>query len=304
MVIVFAVSNAVLGESRALVEGTVTRLVDVESITVTDQALPRGWVQSGAVTDTAMGRIGWEQVELIPESSGVITNPIWTSGGFRILTQRDRVLKVWESPGGREWTEIATAVTVPGITIRSLTAAADGLSLTVEDAEGVATEHALGNLTAGAQEAGPDAAGIATFAGRRLELSTDTPDGPISQPTATVARTRTSDGPWQRLDGVGGTHTFGEGVTAGPAGWGLTWHQCDPGCGQEVWLSSDLVTWDRIRISNSVRDEIFFIASGIGLGADSVVISGVAWESSPYTGSAAGVVWVGTIEQPPSSPAR
>lgn len=280
-------------------------LVDVESISVTDQALRRGWVQSGAVTDTAMGRIGWEQVELIPESSGdVITNPIWTSGGFRILTQRHRVLKVWESPGGREWTLIATAVTVPGITIGSLTAAADGLSVTVEDAEGVATEHALTNLTAGAQEAGLDAAGIATFAGRRLELSTDTPDGHISQPTVTVARTRTSDGPWQRLDGVGGTHTFGEGVTAGPAGWGLTWHQCDPGCGQEVWLSSDLVTWDRIRISNSARDEIFFIASGIALGADSVVISGVANESAPYRGSATGVVWVGTIEQPLSSPAR
>ena len=299
MLFVFGVSNLIFAENEpsAVIQSS-SSTIDVDSISVTDQAMPRQWIGQGAAIETAMGLVTWEQVELLPDAGGdIITNPIRTPTGFLLLTQSDQLLKAWISPTGREWEVAGQGVTQPGIKIRALTATPDGLQVVAEDEVGIASEHPFAGLDLGAFEVAVEATGAAAFDGRRLEVTMESLECCNRPASTTIVRTRVDGGEWQHLEQIDGKQTFGESVAGGPAGWGLTWHQCDPGCGQEIWLSPDLVEWDRIRMSNSARDQMFFIAGGIAIGSESVVVSGLANESSPYSGSASGVVWVGTVQE-------
>ena len=107
-----------------------------------------------------------------------------------------------------------------------------------------------------------------------------------------VTKTQISSG---TVNQVTGDPTAVRSVAGGPAGWAFTWHQCAPGCGQEIWLSADGIEWDRLKMINSAKAGSFVVPSGISVGATAIVLAGISYDTSPYTGVNPVVLWVGSI---------
>ena len=303
-----AIARAVLVDANDSASVTEPRdeAFDAREVAVVAQTAPRRWTETGFATTTALGELEWEQITLIPEAKGrIVTNPVWTDSGFVLLTVGEAVLQLWTSPTGQEWDVIGQAALEPGITITGLDLTAEAVRVLVEDDTGAVSAQPIPGLTPGVAVPNARADPVAVFpdavttsvglGNSHFALVNEFADCCDDLPPITGAWAAAEGSGWTRLTGVEGQRTLGDKAGAGPAGWAFTWHQCDPGCGQEVWLSPDLMSWDRLRLSNSARDQVLFQVSGITVGTESVVVSGLASDSSPYTGRSAAIVWVGTI---------
>lgn len=304
-----AIARAVLvdAEDAARVTEPREQAFDAREVAVVSQTAPRRWTETGFAMTTAFGELQWEQATLIPDAKGrTVTNPVWTDNGFVLLTEGEGALQLWTSPAGREWDIIGQAAIEPGITITGLDLTAEAVRVLVEDDAGSVSRQPIPGLVPGfsvpnalADSEVVFSESVATSVGlgnSHLALVNEFADCCDDLPPITGAWAAAGGSGWTRLTGVEGQRTLGDRAGAGPAGWAFTWHQCDPGCGQEVWLSPDLMSWDRLRLSNSARDQVLFQVSGISVGTESVVVSGLASDSSPYTGRSAAIVWVGTIK--------
>ncbi len=239
---------------------------------------PPNWHTTAYTVGTGLGTVTWREIVLADGAiQATIDPPVWIEDRFSVVVGEGDRIKRFESTDGVAWLAQPARVGRP---------TSDSPSR-IETLLGAGWENELPGDSAGQITA-------AMHDGHFLAVGAV--DGGETGGRPMSAAWLSGDGrEWRLVNQVTGDPTAVRSVAGGPAGWAFTWHQCAPGCGQEIWLSADGIEWDRLKMINSAKAGSFVVPSGISVGATAIVLAGISYDTSPYTGVNPVVLWVGSI---------